>query len=459
MSKIPSFNSPAEFDHLMLEPVHSMMRTGIRINRDKLEEFRTEAISNWTKYQADLNKISGFPVNVGSNKQCRILLYKELKMRKRRNRGAKAATTDEDALRSIMAEANDKVESLSRESSKTRWRRAAICSFLILKVRGEQKKLTSYLGIQIKKGDIVGESALYDDDNRIRGTISVGGTETARFSHSKTLWGTGVNLATVPRDLRSMYIPDDGYEMAEFDLNRGESWIYSHLSEDPELIRIHTEGLDFHAETAAVISSEFGESLDVDWIIKHKEDKAYKIRFVAKKLNHAYAYRMGPREAAKNVNQEAEDTGITITTSQAKGSRQKWLEKYFMIPTWWKGIEKKLSKNFTMRTPYGRIHIFYDAWGDQLFKAASAYVPQSTSVDYLNRGFLKVFHLFEKTGAWGLNVLAQTHDSILVQYKVEHRDEVIPSIIEAMTSELTIKGRTFSIPIEAQHGRSWGELQ
>ncbi len=454
---IPSYSNPFEFDMLMLEPVHQMMSTGIRIDQAEKKRLQEETIEEWDKAQALLNQCTSRYLNVSSGPQVISVLYNELGLpKKHKNR---KLTTNEDALRSIMAECKNKIDTLTRESSKDRWIEGYVVCHQILKIRGLRKMISSYLGLKIDKGKLAGASKFEDEDGRIRGTISVGGTETARFTHSKTLWGTGINLATVPRKLRSMFIPDDEFEFAEFDLNRGESWVYAHLSEDPELLRIHEGGLDFHAETASTISTAFGDTLSVDWIVKNKEESAYKIRFVGKKVNHASSYRMKPFKGAASVNAEAEDTGVTVTVSQFTDARELWLEKYFMIPVWWKDIERELGESRTLVTPYGRIHQFHDAWGESLFKTATAYVPQSTSVDYLNRGYLKVYHLYEKVGAWGLKVLAQTHDSILVHYLTKHRDEVIESILDTIPSRLTIKGREFTIPVEAGFGRSWRKLK
>lgn len=463
LSKVPSFKTPPEFDHLLLKPIHTMIMTGIKIDHEKKRELQDASVQNWNKLQETLNKIAGQEINVMSTKDMRGFLYGDLGLKKRlkRTKGESKVTTDEDALRDIMAECNNKVETSSRDSTKAKYALGAMFCRVALKIRKQRKEISSYLGMTIAKNQLAGEVDLTDPDGRIRGTISIGGTETHRFSHSKTLWDTGVNLATVPRDLRSMFVADEGYELCQFDLNRGESWIYAHLSEDPELLRIHCDGLDFHSETAATISKAFGEPLDLDWIIKNKHDKAYKIRFLGKKINHASAYRMKEKVGTDSVNAEADDTGITIVRSQFKQAQQLWFNKYFMVPnSWWPSIEAQLSQDRTMTTPYGRIHQFHDFWNESLFKAATAYVPQSTSVDYMNRGLLKVFYLYQQTGAWGLKILTQTHDSILVQYKIEHRDEAIQSIQATLMSEsLTIKGRTFSIPIEPEHGPNWGDLK
>lgn len=453
----PTFSNPFEFDQLLLEPIHAMMQTGIRVDYEQLEKFRSDYVLRWQKFQAKLDQVAGRPLNTGSPKQMKEMLYGELGLPTRRLKGT--PTVNEDALRAIMAECVSKVEGLKSLEAKARWMRGALVCRLALNITGVRKRISSYLGLSIKAGRLHGEVPFTDSDGRIRSTISVGGTKTARFSHSKTLWGTGVNLATIPRELRAMFIADEGFELAEFDLERGESWIYAHLSEDPELLRIHLEGLDFHSETAAAISAAFGEPKELEWIIANRDGEAYKLRYLGKKINHASAYRMGPFRGTQVVNEEADETGITVTQREFKNAQALWKQKYWMMPAWWNEIEAQISRDRTMRTLYGRHITFHDHYGSELFKEATAWVPQSTSVDYMNRGLLRVYHRFQKKGAWGLKLLTQTHDSILVQYEADARAEAVPAIAEALKDELTIKRRTFSIPIEAGVGQNWGKLE
>jgi DNA polymerase I-like protein with 3'-5' exonuclease and polymerase domains len=464
VNKTPKFSTPFEFDMLMLEPVHAMSAKGIKIDQEEKTRLQDVAVDGWYEQQALLDKVvalkGGASMNVESKKWVPYLLYTLLGLPPKRKGGKLRA--DEAALRELMAHCKWKVDNLKTPSAKFKWMEGYIICRQIINIRRRRKQISSFLGLSINKGVLGLPTPFEDIDGRIRGTVSVGGTKTARFSHSKTLWDTGINLATEPDKLRTMFVADEGYEMAEFDLNRGESWIYAHLSEDPELLRIHTEGLDFHSETAAAISGEFEEKpLTVEYIIKNKKDKTYKIRYLGKRSNHASSYRMRAHKGAEVVNKEADETGVTVTVSEYNKIHEIWLAKYWGVPgKWWPEIEEELSKTRTLVTPYGRKLTFHDRWGDKLFRDATAYVPQSTSVDYINRGFLRVYHEYVRTGAWDLSVLAQTHDSILVQYREEHRDEAIQSIAHILGDQsLTIKDRTFQIPIEASIGPNWGALE
>lgn len=449
--------TPYQFDMALVDPVFHMMRRGIMVDEDRKIELAIEAHERWDELQEKLDMVAGGHLNVNSPKQLKSKLYGDLGLPARRQRGK--LTTAEDKLRSLLATCEDKIRTLKTESGKERWKRGFAIIKLTLLIRGVRKELSSYLGCPPGCKCKNPSQVLVDPDGRMRCTISIGGAETGRFSHSKTLWGTGVNMATIPRKLRTMFIPTPGYELAEFDLNRGESWVYAHLSGDPDLIDIHQSGRDFHAETAAAISSAFGgEPLTYGWIVDNKEDEAYKLRYLGKRVNHASAYRMGPFKAAEVVNEEADETGITVTVSQMKEAQKLWIDKYFGIQGWWDSIDRTLDRTRTLTTPYGRVRTFYGWMGDQLQKEATAYVPQSTSVDYLNRGMLRVFNELVRPETYGLELLHQNHDSILVEYPAQYRNQVFPVILELLVSEVEINGWNVSIPVEGSYGRNWKEL-
>lgn len=440
--------TPFEFDMALQRPVFAMMRRGIKINQPLRAQLLQEYQDDYNKWQANLNLLAGKYVNTSSPLQMKNFLYTELGLPLRHKN--KKVTTDEDAIRASMAWSEDKMKHVKSNELRLKWQRAFLSTKVILKIRGIRKIVESYLDINI------------DDDGRIRCTISVGGTETMRFSHSKTLWGTGLNLATIPHKLRTMFIPDEGYELAEFDLNRGESWVYSYKSMDPELIRIHSGGLDFHAETAAAIQTAFGAGKmftadEIRKLAKEGDVFGFKIRYLGKKVNHASAYRMGPFRAAEVINEEADDTGITVVPAQMKKAQKLWLGKYPGIETWWNAIDKELESTRKLHTPYGRTRDFFGFMSDHLKKEATAYVPQSTSVDYLNRGMLRVFDDLVAKDAFGLELLHQNHDSILVQYPIHHREEVVGEVKTRLLSVVNINGHNVSIPVDASVGQNWGD--
>lgn len=466
------FENPMAFDMALQEPVFAMMRRGILIDSGKREQFSEEYNERKDKLQSDLNRVVGHTLNTSSHPQMVNWLYEEMRLPKRTKK--KKITADEDALRSLLALSANKMQKARTETDRVKYMRAYMGIMLALKLRTTRKNLESYIdGAKPKNKAERGMDKLVDKDGRMRTLLAVGGTETGRFSASKTLWNTGCNLQTIPHNLRIMYVADEGKELAEFDLNRGESWVYAHLSQDPELMRIHRSMGDFHSETAVAIGSAFGgkyrsvdeikRDLKAERFIDGKPNpvyiKAYRIRYLGKKNNHANAYQMGPFRAAEVINEEADETGITVTVAESKQAQELWRHKYHVVPDWWDWIERKLGEDRVMTTPYGRTRQFFGYWNDQLLKEATAYVPQSTSVDYLNLGMLRVWRELVLPGAFGLELLHQNHDSILVQYDKERRDEVIPEVASRLLSKLVIRDIEFTIPVEASYGPNWEEIK
>ncbi|MCP4902603.1 MAG: hypothetical protein GY906_37035 [bacterium] len=448
------FENPFEFDMALLDPVHLMMHRGFRIDAEKKQEYHIKYHAEWQDFQAKLNSIAGHEVNVGSFPKMKVFLYEELGLPTQRHRGSGGKrgkiTTDEPALRKLLLLSKKNLDSAKTENMKFKWLRAFMAVMLILKIRAVRKLIESYIDVKV------------DSDGRMRTTLSVGGASTMRFTSSKTLWDTGLNMQTVPVKLRPMFLADPGKELGEADLNRGESWIYSHLAEEPLMMQIHREGLDFHMITACAISEVFGERIRVeDWpkFAEADPDKAYQLRYMGKRDNHASAYRMGPNKLVEVVNKASDEHGVVLTKKQAQLAMALWIQEYKFIESWWSAIEHQLNIDRTMVTPYGRTQTFHDRWGDDLFRAATAYVPQSTAVDYTNGGLYRCFTELDRAGKWGFELLHQNHDSIVFQYDEGNRDKVLPAVRELMEQEsVSVNSYDITIPVEASYGRSWGEL-
>ena len=100
--------------------------------------------------------------------------------------------------------------------------------------------------------------------------------------------------------------------------------------------------------------------------------------------------------------------------------------------------------------------MFFGRWGDDLFRQAIAYVPQSTVGDLLNMGLVRAHR--NLPDRWTL--ILQVHDSVLMQvpkdtdpmhlYKFIHHYFEIP---------LTIHGKKFIIPVDIKVGSSWGKMR
>jgi DNA polymerase I-like protein with 3'-5' exonuclease and polymerase domains len=105
-------------------------------------------------------------------------------------------------------------------------------------------------------------------------------------------------------------------------------------------------------------------------------------------------------------------------------------------------------------------------WGDELWKSAYSMLPQSTVVDSVNQGMVKIYNDSEICGTSGYNadILAQVHDSVLFQIPIsslqtkESFENLREKIRSYMDPELTYYGRTFTIATDYKFGTNWGSF-
>lgn len=261
--------------------------------------------------------------------------------------------------------------------------------------------------------------------------------------------------------IRSMILaPEDCY-LVNFDLAQAESWLVAFLANEPTMKHVLATG-DFHRETGQ--RALFKES-DEKWELASKEERKTK-RYVGKRYNHATAYRMGPQRACEVINKDSDKPPfVTVTHAESKVFYKSWHD-YYNIQGWWNEIEYQLNETRTLRTPYDRIRYFFAPWGPELFREATAYVPQSAVADHMNGaiqegvngpgGVIEVHKQFVKTGQ--IKIINQSHDSILCEIPFGSCLTICQQIVKLLLRPLVVNDEEFTIPVDCEIGFRWGEL-
>lgn len=262
--------------------------------------------------------------------------------------------------------------------------------------------------------------------------------------------------------LRSMVVAPPDHMLVLFDLAQAESWAVAYLANEPTMKAVLKDG-DFHRETGQ--KALFKKS-DEEWELIEKNQRKT-MRYTGKRYNHASAYRMGPTRAAEVINKDSDKPPyVTVTVAESKIFYKNWHE-YYHIQGWWHEIEFQLQTTRTLRTPYGRIRYFFDPIGDELYKKATAYVPQSTIGDHLNGavqdevgvrgGLVEVHRHFVEPGY--IRICNQSHDSIMCEIHRNDLSDICPQIHQLLLRPLVINGEEFTIPVDCEVGERWGELK
>jgi len=251
-----------------------------------------------------------------------------------------------------------------------------------------------------------------------------------------------------------MFVAEKDHLLISFDFKQAETWVVAHLANEPAMINSLQHG-DIHTDTACVIYN-----CKPDAITKP-------MRYIGKKSNHALAYREGYLMFTSSVNKESDKPPyVVITNKEGKRITEAW-HSYYNLKQWWAQIEYELGQNHrTLKTPYGRIRTFFAPWGSELFKEATAFLPQSTAVDHLNGavqqevgivgGLREVRRRYVAKGA--CKVVNQSHDSIIVEATNGEARNLIEPITKLLFRPMVINGQEFRIPVEVEIGERWGEL-
>lgn len=443
-----------------LLPVLLYMQTrGIKVDHTALQATRTEILASAATKQEELNRLCGRELNVNSPKDCQTYFYVELGIPPYYNEGS--VTVDDLAL-----------QRLSRGTAKRPGLRQAK---LVQEIRGLQKLDGTYLNLE------------FDPDGRMRCSYNPRGTKFGRLSSSKTIFGTGTNMQNLPQEFKKFLVADDGYVFWEVDKRQAEWVVVAYLANDANMIRVIEEGKDVHVHTAAlmfgveqeVIEYEgklVGNSTDPDWIANIRNSDAIISRFT-ENFPRTMSGRQCGKKSNHGLNYDEGYIQFALINEIEQTESKRIVNAYHAIypgirATYHEGVKRALQKERALTNCFDRKVRFMDAWGPDLWKAAYAMLPQSSVVDSLNKGMVKIYNnekLCSRDG-WNIDVLAQVHDSILLQVPIAlvrmglagvhgatQFEDVQRRVFEDVSPELNYSGHTFKIATDMKMGLNWGQ--
>ena len=395
-----------------------MEHTGVRID-DELRVARKQELSSQIETLMEDPKLGG--VNPNSPKQVKDYLRENLPSSVYKT----VKATDVHALKSL------------------RLKRPALGDFIdtILEVRALRKIVGTYLGADAH------------EDGRIRTSYRTSATDTGRLSSSKDVFGKGMNLQNVPFDQRDWFIPSTDMVFWDADASQIEARITAWIAQDENYIQGFLQDRDLHAENAAQL---FGIPQEkVQETIPGSTDS---YRDVGKRATHAMNYKVGPKKL-KDMMNEAVPT-LPFAMKDAYHFQDTFKKIRPGVARWWIRVDEHLKKTRKMVTPYGRQRIFQDRLGDQLLRAAVAFMPQSTAADHINKALVAI----EKRLAEEIptaRVLLQVHDSIGGECYPSDVEDVRRIVIEEMEKPLPLvwREKTLVVPAEFASGPSWKDCK
>ena len=291
-----------------------------------------------------------------------------------------------------------------------------------------------------------------DPDGRMRTALNIGGTETGRFSSSKSPLGTGANFQNIEDKLRRVLVADPGWKICGIDLEQAESrevgWLCGILFNDWTYLDA-CEGGDLHTSTAKLIWPTLpwpGDPKGDRELAEQPFYRHYSRRDMSKRGGHGSSYLGAPFTMARH---------LKVPVKLMESFQEAFFSAYPGIPKWHRWTAEQLQTTQTLVTPFGRTRRFFGRPNDDAtLREAVAYVPQSATADRLNLGLFRIWkHMGNR-----VRLLTQLHDAVYFEYREDDNEaEVIAQALELIDIPLFApSGRRFSVPGEAKVGWNWG---
>jgi len=265
-------------------------------------------------------------------------------------------------------------------------------------------------------------------------------------------------------DVRSMYVPAKGEVLVQLDSSQAEARVVFNLATDEQALKDIDEH-DYHALTA----SWFFGGTESDY---SKKVLGYEspIRFAGKTLRHAGHLGAGKRRASTELNTQARKYKIPITITESIAeralkifhSKQPKIQQVFHAQ-----IVEALKVNrqliaplpYGIDAPIGGVRIFYERWGDDLFRQAFSYIPQRAVTDNTKAAGIRIKKQFQEA-----KLILEAHDALVFAVRREWLDDFVAIAQKEMERPLnftscSLPRRFLKIPCDVEIGENYKDLK
>jgi uracil-DNA glycosylase family 4 len=416
-----------EWQLKLVEPLLYMQERGIRIDVEGKKLASIKATEQVEVLEAELLKLTGTPLNANSSQQLQDYFYYKKRIKPYINRKTHKPTVDINALKRIARKGVDEAQ-------------------IILKIRTLKKLQSTYYEMKLS------------EDGRMRCSYNPVGTVSLRLSSSKDIFGVGGNSQNLPKAFKRLMLADEGYIIYEVDLSQAENREVAYFAPEPLMIKAFEEGIDIHSQTASLISG-----LPYDEVIAQNKENIpcpigggiYTWRFWGKKTNHGLNYDEGYKTFAF-INE--------IPDHEARVMVERYHQIYPGVRqnyhTW---VKSQLAKDRSLTNPYGHKRLFMDRWGDELFKSAFSFLPQSTTAHKINVDGIEYIYYDQDLFRY-VELLNQVHDSTAFQIPIPFENwtetaSIILNIKASLEQSIKWRAQEFKIPAEFKMGLNMGQME
>jgi uracil-DNA glycosylase family 4 len=431
---------------------------GFRIDEDKRSELIAKYIEWDERLGYEMFQIAGIDVNVSSPLQVHGLLFDHWKLPYRHGTGEEELTSLLN-LQSAGVRNQGHRDWIEKCLERRRVKKTLSTYLFAIPDYDKRMRTTCYMCLE------TGRTSTGQQDPPIRPYVDMVGKGK---KDDMRVMGTAFQVFTkhgeIGADVRGMYIPDEGEIFVQLDSSQAEARVVFNLATDEQALKDIDEH-DYHALTA----SWFFGGVEDDY---SKKVLGYEspIRFAGKTLRHAGHLGAGKRRAATELNTQARKYKIPITVTEAIADRalkifhakQPKIQRIFHAQV----IESlKSTRRLIAPLPWGidaergGVRIFYERWGDDLFREAMAYIPQRAVTDNTKAAGIRIKQQLPEA-----KIILEAHDALLFAVRMEYLEDFIPIAKKEMERPInftacSLPRRFLKIPCDVEIGENYRDLK
>ena len=270
--------------------------------------------------------------------------------------------------------------------------------------------------------------------------------------------------AALARAIRETIVSSEGFLLVELDWKAIEAVLTGWFAVDKDYIRLSV--LDSHShlgwwiahETEGFVPPPLLDDPNLEDALKMFKRERPALRELAKKINHASNYGMGPKHMAE---------ALKITIPEAVNLMKIKDKSAPKVAEWKQKVRLQAHNEGFLENPFGYRRYFFEVFkkdaqgqwrpGDEANKAL-AFLPQSTAAAMCRGAVLDIAELVEPNlPPDSFHVLVPIHDSFLLEVRegvVDRAIELVKSVMEKPWEELG----GLSIKVDVKRGRNWAEM-
>lgn len=317
---------------------------------------------------------------------------------------------------------------------------------------------------------------IYPDD-RFRGEWNLGGTKNGRTStgkctdevirfdekgkieiaklgfamHNLGKHGFSIDGIDFGRDIRNMFIADNGYTFIEIDLSQAEARVDAVLANNIDILSVFDGPVGIHKTTGSWVYGVPPEEIKKNVLVEGV-DRYH----MSKTVRHAGERNMTPPRLVLMTQRPLGECKIILDTFH---KFQPEIRQTFHYD-----IRDAINKTRRLVAPNGRCRDFFDRVDEHTYNEAISYLPQVIVGDQMKFTFPLVFGKdgFAKEYA---HLVFEAHDGAMALVKESREDEYIERFQKELERPIDFRKCSLSrdyeliIPSEASKGNIWGELK